>query len=92
MFCWSGCGVVDLAVSVFGLTAVVLAIAWRGCSVVDLENVSVSSVSPVSVVVAFVFALSLTAVVDVLEVSRSKEFSSLTHNCHLLCVLLYARI
>ena len=50
----------------FGLAAVdlVVAVAWRGCSVVDQE-VSVSSVSLVSAVVGFVFAWSLTAVVDV---------------------------
>ena len=52
----------------FGLTAedqvVVIAVAWRGCSVIDLGKVSVSSVSPVSIVVEFVFALSLTATVD----------------------------
>ena len=59
----------NLAVSVFGLTAVdlvvVVAVAWRGRSVVDLEEVSVSSVSPVSVVGGFVFAFTLTAFVNV---------------------------
>ena len=69
MSCRSVCGVRDLAVSAFELTAVdvvvLVAVAWRGCSVADLEEVSVSSRSPVSVVVVFVLSLSLTAAVDV---------------------------
>ena len=75
MSCWSGYSVVDLAVSLFGLTAVdlvvVAAVVWLGCGVVDLEEVSVSSVSPVSVVVGFVFASTLTAVWMLLCLHRS---------------------
>ena len=54
--CWNGCGVGDLAVFAFGLTAVdlvvVVAVAWRRLSL-GVEEVSMS------VVGGFVFALSL---------------------------------